>query len=228
MSLPDDGNVTIAVIQMEPGWIYVKVAGPRPEPQGAELLLRKTIEDWFEHRPHLSVSSMEAVTDNGEIQGINVWFSGAIDRAEPGEKPPARRPGLLKFEVHHLIHDRVKKEHWEAIFDEAAHHWLGKKAWFGTMVAINPRRIAVVLDSREYRGAILPVEMVFPRIDDEGRRRALAWLERPSTRLHWVLLPGSWFGPQPVESRRIESPRTAVWDSIGLLTNMTYDSGPRD
>ena len=48
---PNPSNdVTTVVIEMEPGWVYVKIAEPKPDPSRIEFFLRRTIDDWFDAR----------------------------------------------------------------------------------------------------------------------------------------------------------------------------------
>lgn len=43
-------EVTTVVIEMELGWVYVKIADPKPDPDRIEFFLRRTINDWFDAR----------------------------------------------------------------------------------------------------------------------------------------------------------------------------------
>ena len=40
---------------------------------------------------------------------------------------------------------------------------------------------------------MVPVDFIYPRIEDATRAKSLNWLEAPSTRLHVIQIPGSWF-----------------------------------
>ena len=44
MSSNTDENVTTVVIEMEPGWVYVKIVAPKPAPDRIEFFLRRTID----------------------------------------------------------------------------------------------------------------------------------------------------------------------------------------
>ena len=48
-SQPSD-NVTTVVIEMEPGWIYVKVAAPKPHLDRIEFFLRRTVDRSNRHQ----------------------------------------------------------------------------------------------------------------------------------------------------------------------------------
>ena len=45
MSSNPSSEVTTVVIEMEPGWVYVKIGDPKPEPDRIEYFLRCTIDD---------------------------------------------------------------------------------------------------------------------------------------------------------------------------------------
>ena len=90
------------------------------------------------------------------------------------------------------------------------------------MVAINPRRIAVILDRQANRGAVLPVQFVEHVMDASMRTGLQTWLESPPTRIFVMHLPGSWSVSQEIESKR-----SKLVEPTFMRTNMTYDAGPR-
>jgi hypothetical protein len=124
--------------------------------------------------------------------------------------------------VHSQVFQQVPKEHIEAIIDEALQICGSQKKWRGTLVVINPGRIAVILDKHVNRGAVLPLDLVYPALEDPTRRRVQAWLEAPPTRRHVVLIDGSWFLPQKFEGHRSKPVEPSF-----VRTNMIYDSGER-
>jgi hypothetical protein len=73
MPSPYDRSVTLVEIELERGWIYVKLAEPKPEPDRGDLLLRLTIDHWFSAHPHFVMNKTQAVIEGGIVQGINVW-----------------------------------------------------------------------------------------------------------------------------------------------------------
>ena len=48
MTSTPNNDVTTVVIEMEPGWVYVKIADPKPDPSRIDFFLRRTIDDCFE------------------------------------------------------------------------------------------------------------------------------------------------------------------------------------
>jgi hypothetical protein len=74
MPSPDERNANTVVIEMAPGWIYVKIAEPKPEPGRIDLLLGLTIKHWFISHPHFVIDKTLALTDHWTLHGINVWY----------------------------------------------------------------------------------------------------------------------------------------------------------
>lgn len=83
MSSNSSSDVTAVVIEMDPGWVYVKIADPKPEPNRIEFFLRRTIDDWFNTHPKFVIDKAEAITNHGEMLGIHVWFH---EEDQPQEK----------------------------------------------------------------------------------------------------------------------------------------------
>lgn len=77
MTSNPSGDVTTVVIEMEPGWVYVKIADPKPAQDRIDFFLRRTIDDWFNARPTFVIDKAEAITNHGEMLGIHVWFHEA-------------------------------------------------------------------------------------------------------------------------------------------------------
>jgi hypothetical protein len=74
MSSPDEGIATTVVIETAPGWIYVKIAEPKPEPDRIERLLGLTVQQWFNAHPEFVIDKKLAVTEHGILQGFKVWY----------------------------------------------------------------------------------------------------------------------------------------------------------
>jgi hypothetical protein len=67
---------------------------------------------------------------------------------------------------------------------------------------------------------MVPVELIYTSIDHTAKTRYMNWLESPSTRLHAIQIPGSWFMPYDNKAR------TKIVEPSFIPTNMTYDPGP--
>ncbi len=65
MSSPDERSATTVVIEMKPGWIYVKMAEPKAEPDTIERLLRLTACHWFSTRPQFVTERTQTVIEQG-------------------------------------------------------------------------------------------------------------------------------------------------------------------
>ncbi len=221
MPAPDERNATTVVIEMKPGWIYVKVAEPRPEPERIERLLGLTIDHWFHAHPQFMIDKTQAVTQHGRLEGINVWYHASEQEPEPGVPQDARQPIALTFGVDRQVFELLPKEHIEALVDEALQISLAHKEWHGTLVVISPGRTAVVLDKHVNQGVVLLVESVYPSLETKTRQSVETWLEAPQTRRHVVLIDGSWFMGQTPRS----TPGTIV-DCGERATNFTLDREP--
>lgn len=222
MPSPEDRNATTVVMEMEPGWIYVKIAEPEAEPKRTELLLRLTIDHWFSAHPQLVIDKAQAITDHGVMQGIHVWYHVDDCQPRPTTPIPSQQPISLNIEVRTEVLKQIPREHIEAVVDEAIAIWRSQQDGNGTMVVINPRRIAVVLDRPANRGAVIPIELIYPAIDDATKSNVQAWLEAPPTRFLVVPIAGSWFGFHETETQKSE-----VVEPPFRHSNMNYDTGPR-
>jgi len=220
MPAPDEGSATTVVIEMKPGWIYVKIAEPKPEPDRIELLLRLTIDQWFNAYPRYVIDKTQSVTDQGTLQGVHVWYHVNDRQSKPVNPELPKQPISLTVQVSQQVFQQVPKEHIEAVVDEAIQIWRSHQDWHGTLVVINPQGIAVILEKQVNRGTVFPVELVYPALEDATRKQVQTWLQAPPTRRHVILIDGSWFMPQQTESRR-----SKVVDATYLRTNMTYNTG---
>jgi len=242
MPSPDESIANTVAIEMSPGWVYVKIVEPKPEPDRVELLLRLTIDQWFSTRPHYVIDKTQAVTEHGALQGVNVWYHVNDGQREPVNPEHPQRASALSVGVHGQIHQRVPKEYIEADIEDAIQMWRSRPDWNGSTVVINPRRVAVILDKQANRGAMLPVELIYPAIEESTRIRVLTWLEALPTRRHVILIDGSWFLPRTTESQgqiaeagsghaNMTYDRgkggTQIAEPCTMPTNMTYDPRPR-
>jgi hypothetical protein len=161
--VPDKpSNVTTVVIEMEPGWVYVKVADRKPHPSRTEFFLRRAIEEWFADRPTLSITKATAITNHGEMLGIHVWYDVDDRRLDP-----TQNAGPVEFgiDVHREIASRHSTEYVEAVITDALRILPTYRHRNDTLIVINPRRLAVVLDKQARRGAVIPGEFVKQAIE---------------------------------------------------------------
>jgi hypothetical protein len=157
------------------------------------------------------------------MQGIHVWYHANDRQGEPvsPERPQQQQVISLAVEVHIQVFRQLPMERIEALVSEAMEIWRSHPDKQGTMVVISPRRIAVVLDKQVNRGALVPVEMIYPAIEDATRTQVQTWLEARPTRFLVVQIAGSWFAVHESETQKGK-----VVDPPFLRTNMTYDTGP--
>ena len=220
MPSPSESDVTTVVIEMEPGWVYVKIIDPKPAPDRIEFFLRRAIEDWLQAHPQFVIDRSEALSDHGVLQGIHVRYH--VNAHQPEPTKPQQPPSSMTIEVHGLVIGQVPKEHIEAVVGEVMQIWRENPNRGDTLVAVNPRLIAVILDKQANRGAVLPVQFIEQVLDGTMRAKLQKWLESPHSRFYVIHLPGSWFVSREIEARRSKSVEPTF-----MRTNMTYDPGPR-
>ena len=194
-------DVKTVVIEMEPGWVYVKIADPKPEPDRIGFFLRRTIDDWFDSHPNVVIDKAEAITDHGEMLGIHVWFHEAF---EPQKKSPPQNTeapmDTISIEVHGQIAQKFSKEYIEAVVDDALRILPSYKDRQDTLVVINPRRVAVLLDKQAHRGAVLPLDLIEQVIDVAMKAKLEKWLSDPPAPFYVMHIAGSWFGTSNEET----------------------------
>lgn len=193
-SQPSD-NVKTVVIEMEPGWIFVKIADPKPPVDRIEFFLRKTVDDWFDARPAFVIDRAETITDHGEMLGLHVWYHATSDRPQPAS-PPKPLANSFNIEVHGLIAKQHSKEYIEAIVASAMEILPSYQHRRDTMVVINPRRVAVVIDKQNRRGTVIPVDMILQVIEGRTKTKLLTWLAAPANPFYVMHIAGSWFSQE--------------------------------
>jgi len=193
MSSHAEGNVTTVVIQMEPGLVFVKVADPKPAPDRMEYFLRRTIEDWFAARPTFVIDRDQAVVIDDELLGIHVWYhvAAASDRSAT---PPTPLPDTFTIEVHAKIATIHSKEYIEAVLADGMQILPAYEHRRDTLVVVNPRRIAVLLDKQALRGAVIPVDLIEQIVTGPMKTRLQTWLAKPASPFYVMHIAGSWFG----------------------------------
>ncbi len=102
------------------------------------------------------------------------------------------RHRFLGSDPNQILH-QVSKEYIEAVVQDAIGIWRSYQDRQDTLVAINPRRIAVILDKQANRGAVLPVQLIEQVMDGSMRTGLQTWLESPPARFFVTHLSGSWF-----------------------------------
>lgn len=186
------GGAKTVVIQMRPGQVFVKIADPKPAPDLTELLLRKTIDDWFGDRPSFVIDRTEAISKQGEMLGIHVWYHVTKDCPQPTD-PPKPLPDTFTIEVHGPIVKIHSKEYMEAVLADAMKILGLYEHRKDTLLVVNPRRVAILLSKEARRGAIMPVELLEKIIDAAMKSRLQTWLASPPTAFYVTHSPGDWF-----------------------------------
>ena len=186
------GNVTTVVIEMEPGKVFVKIADPKPPAHRIEFFLRRAVEDWFKARPAFVVDRSEAFADQGEIVGLHVWYHAAEHQSQ-SMRPSQPLSDSFTIDVHSLIAKQHSREYIEAVLDDAMTILQSYQHRRDTLVVINRRRIAVILDKQLQRGTVIPVDMIEQVVEGPMKSKLLTWLASPATPFYVIHIAGSWF-----------------------------------
>jgi hypothetical protein len=193
MSESAEDRVRVVVIPVEPGLVYVKLMDPKPAPDQTESCLRQTINQWFKAHPGFVIDRAETVTDHGQMQGVQVWYHDGALGSEPAKSASAPVPAAFSIEVHKSVADRFPKEYIEAVISDAMLILPAYKHRQDTLVVINPRRLAIIIDERVSRGVAIPVELIEQAIEGPKRDRLEQWLAAPKSRFYVMHIAGSWF-----------------------------------
>jgi len=192
MSPQPPADVTTVVIEMEPGLLYVKIAEPKPPADRIEFFLRRTVDDWFTLHPGFVIDGAKAITNHGELLGMHVWYHVASDR--PQAASPASSPPLsYTIEVQGLIAKQFPKEYLEAVVADAMKILPAYQHRQDTLVVINPRRVAVLLDKQRRRGAVLPVDFIKQVVTEPAKARLQTFLAAPLAPFYVMHITGSYF-----------------------------------
>jgi hypothetical protein len=147
---------------------------------------------WFHAHPKFAIDRCEAITNDGDMLGIHVWYHEESERP-PSPIPPQPPPDALTIEIHGLIAQKFPKEYIEAVIADACRIEPAEKNRRDTLVAINRRRVAVLLHREAYRGIVLPAELVEQILDPQKKAKLEAWLATPSRPFYVMHIAGNWF-----------------------------------
>ena len=101
----------------------------------------------------------------------------------------------MSIDVHGLIAKSFSKEYVEAVVTDALHMLPSYKDRSDSLVVINARRVAVILDKQAQRGAVIPVSLIEQVIEGPMKERLQAYLASPTQMYYVMHIAGSWFVP---------------------------------
>jgi hypothetical protein len=99
----------------------------------------------------------------------------------------------MPIEVHADVAKLFAKEYVEAVISDAMKILPSYQHRQDTLVVINPRRVAVVLDKQAHRGAVIPVDLIEQVVEGPIKTKLRAWLAAPATPFYVMHIAGSWF-----------------------------------
>ena len=185
----DSENVTTVTIEMVAGWVFFKVADPKPEPSRSEFLLRMTIDGWVTVPPTFAIKKAMAKTDHGGLLGIDVWYDVTENRLETVK---ASGPVGFGYDTHHQIAAMHSREYIEAVVTDALTILSNFEGCNDSLLVVNPRKVAVILDGEAKRGAVIPTELIEQVVEGEMIQQFQAWLAMPTTPFYVTHLAGNW------------------------------------
>ena len=101
----------------------------------------------------------------------------------------------MPIDVHGLIAKSFSKEYVEAVVTDALHILPSYKDRQDSLVVVNARRVAVILDKQAHRGAVIPVDLIEQVVSGPMKERLQAYLESPTQMFYVLHIAGSWFLP---------------------------------
>ena len=99
----------------------------------------------------------------------------------------------MPVEVHADVAKLFAKEYVEAVITDAMKILPSYQHRQDSLVVINPRQLAVIIDKQARRGAVIPVEMIEQVVDGPMKSKLHAWLAAPTSPFYVMHIAGSWF-----------------------------------
>jgi hypothetical protein len=99
----------------------------------------------------------------------------------------------MPIEVHPDVAQSFAKEYVEAVITDAMKILPSYQHRKDSLVVINPRRVAVILDKQARKGAVIPVELIEQIVEGQIKARLQTWLENPLSPFYVMHIAGSWF-----------------------------------
>jgi hypothetical protein len=110
-----------------------------------------------------------------------------------GRSMPAERE--MSVEVHGLVAESFPREYVEAVVADALKILPAYSHRRDTLVVVNARRVAVILDKQARRGAVIPVDPIEQVVSGLAKERLRAYLATPTQVFYVLHIAGSWFLP---------------------------------
>lgn len=101
----------------------------------------------------------------------------------------------MSIEVQGLVAKESPREYVEAVVADALKILPSYKHRQDTLVVVNARRIAVILDKQAHRGAVIPVDLIEQVVSGPMKERLQTYLASPTQTFYVLHIAGSWFLP---------------------------------
>ncbi len=106
----------------------------------------------------------------GEPHGIDVWYH--LHQDQISQDTPESPENTFTISVHGDITQFLSVEDVRGMIR-------GYPDRPDTLVAVNPRRVAVAVNRQSRRGVVVPVERILPALEDTEKMRLQAWVASP-------------------------------------------------
>ena len=99
----------------------------------------------------------------------------------------------IPIEVHADVAKSFAEEYIEAVITDAMKILPSYQHRQDTLVVINPRRVAVVIDKQARRGGVILVDLIEQVVEGQMKTKLQAWLAAPASPFYVMHIAGSWF-----------------------------------
>jgi hypothetical protein len=99
----------------------------------------------------------------------------------------------MPIEVHPDVAKSCAEEYVEAVITDAMKILPSYQHRKDTLVVINPRRVAVILDKQAHKGAVISVDLIEQVVEGQMKAKLQTWLAAPASPFYVMHLAGSWF-----------------------------------
>lgn len=97
------------------------------------------------------------------------------------------------IEVHADVLESFSKEYIEAVIGDAMKILPAYQQRDDTLIVVNQRRIAVILDKQARRGAVIAVDLIEQVVEGQIKAKLQSWLAAPASPFYVMHIAGSWF-----------------------------------
>lgn len=159
--------VKLRVVVQEPGWAMVSFTKPPEDDGERKEFLQRTLQDWVTNEQCV-VDKVLPIRFKDKLYGLNVFFT-AVPK---GEVPHLH----LNVHLDASMQKKYGKEYLEAVVSEVAQFMSKNQLKINALALTNHREITVIVDRREQKAFILPLEHFRKQIEPKIAKDLDKWL----------------------------------------------------